>query len=634
MFWRTALALLALIEVHGQHTKEPSSDANYSSPHLILWVLDDIGWSDVGYHGSTFPTPNIDELALSGVELDRMYVMPQCSPTRSAVMTGRFAFRTGMQHFTTLMPGSSAGLPKDSPTIAEQLRKTHDTHMIGKWHLGNSDWKQTPTGRGFNSYTGYMQGQTDYYNRTVASCVIGGVCLFPANKNAKSPFGPNANAYDFWNNSKATTQDFGKYTLDSYMERAEQILAPYGSASPPEKPLFLYFAEQHLHIPIESPPYSRHLQRCQKRGVKGGSTVVNRTVLCAMASMLDESMGEFVAKLKAYGMWDNTLIWVLSDNGGMTHWSENFPASASSNYPLRGGKTTLFEGGMRSVSLMNGGVVPPWARGTKVTKLLHAVDVLPTFLGRARSGAGRVPADVDGLDAWRVITGGATQDNVTAAMKRNDFEVDRGEGGAGDGRQAEGWRTELPLQIAINPMQVTGKFPHVPQPTDGSINYTALIVWPYKILIGDSYIRAGGMAGDRDGYWHPDGNYTYTPPPPECRNASVLRLFNIELDEGETTNLAFEPSQSERVRNMTRRVREVWASKSHGYVEPQTNIPHPRANPRLHSWIWAPWRALSGGDEEAVRAEELEAGTALLQRQQQASTEDGGGGLDMLGLAL
>ncbi|CAE8600890.1 unnamed protein product, partial [Polarella glacialis] len=111
------------------------------SPNVVLLVLDDIGWADVGYHGGNFPTPNIDKLAKTGVELDRMYVMPQCSPTRAAIMTGRYSFRTGLQHFETLLPGATGGIPSGTPTIADTFKSAgYATHMVGKWHIGYSKW--------------------------------------------------------------------------------------------------------------------------------------------------------------------------------------------------------------------------------------------------------------------------------------------------------------------------------------------------------------------------------------------------------------------------------------------------------------------------------------------------------------
>ena len=112
-----------------------TSAKNATKPlHLILLVLDDVGWADVGYHGSDFATPNIDALSSSGIELDRMYAMPQCSPTRASLLTGRYAWNMGMQHFTTIFPGTSAGVPTENPMMPEELKKAgYAPHAIGKW---------------------------------------------------------------------------------------------------------------------------------------------------------------------------------------------------------------------------------------------------------------------------------------------------------------------------------------------------------------------------------------------------------------------------------------------------------------------------------------------------------------------
>merc|ERR1719450_1192576 len=122
--WRAlALALLTVV-------------AQGKPPHLVLMVLDDMGYDDVGYHGSDFPTPNIDKLATEGVRLERYYVQQVCSPPRSALLSGRYPFHTGMQHKTTLHPESHAHLPLNATTLAEGLRKVgYRTHAIGKWHL-------------------------------------------------------------------------------------------------------------------------------------------------------------------------------------------------------------------------------------------------------------------------------------------------------------------------------------------------------------------------------------------------------------------------------------------------------------------------------------------------------------------
>ncbi|CAK0903303.1 unnamed protein product [Prorocentrum cordatum] len=545
--------------------------AGAARPNVVLLVFDDLGWADVGYHGGNFPTPNIDRLASDGVKLERMYVMPQCSPTRAAIMTGRYSFRTGLQHFETIMPGSSPGLPDDSKTLAQVFQDAgYATHMIGKWHLGYSMWSQSPLGKGFDTFYGYMQGQVDYYNRTIPTCGPN-LCVYPLNRPFSSKFGPAADGYDFWDGRTPVTEDFGKYTVDKYEARLDEVLCPYGGTSPPSKPFFLYFAEQQVHIPLQAPPDARHMEACS--GVVGGTRSVNRTVLCSMASRLDESVGRLEALLKKNGVWNETLIFAVADNGGMTQWSPDWPASASSNWPLRGGKTTLFEGGVRVPAFLSGGALPTAARGRTSEQLLHATDILPTLAGFAGIP---VPSRHDGVDAWSAVVHGGTP-----------------------------CRTEIPLNIGRNPLGglpwLVTRLAH-----DGATNYSALISWPWKVLVGAPYIEFGTLLptrakeSRRDGYWGVEP-YNYTAPDEDLD--LPVRLYNLEQDEAEHHNLANSSEYQVVLKKLVSRV-EWYASKDNGWVQPQSNVPWQRANPMFHSWTWAPFRSGPADTLDEVEASE------------------------------
>jgi hypothetical protein len=156
---------------------------------------------------------------------------------------------------------------------------------------------------------------------------------------------------------------------------------------------------------------------------------------------------------------------VVSDNGGMTNWDDDFPASASSNWPLRGGKTTVHEGGVRVVSFLFGGAVPVEARGTKRSGLMHVTDVMPTLIQLANGGApslsspSATPPVYDGMNVWSsLITGSPTRDS-------------------------------LPLSIAVNrDLSLTGPSLNPFEPHGHDLNYTAAISWPYKVIVGESYI--------------------------------------------------------------------------------------------------------------------------------------------------
>ena len=163
-----------------------------SSPKIIIQlVIDDLGHADTTLQTDVIspdiPTPNLKKLTSQGVLLSNMHVQPVCSPTRSALMTGRFPFRDGMQHENTIAPGSLAAIPRTTLTVPEMLKSstkrspnsansaksttatTWSTYAVGKWHLGYSSFSHTPVGRGFDNFVGYFQGQVDYYNKTIAN---------------------------------------------------------------------------------------------------------------------------------------------------------------------------------------------------------------------------------------------------------------------------------------------------------------------------------------------------------------------------------------------------------------------------------------------------------------------------------
>mmetsp|Transcript_81438 Transcript_81438/g.225539 ORF Transcript_81438/g.225539 Transcript_81438/m.225539 type:complete len:515 (+) Transcript_81438:45-1589(+) len=490
---------------------------NAKRPHVVLMVIDDVGWDDVGYHGSDFPTPNMDKLASQGVRLNRYYVQQVCSPTRSALLSGRYPFRTGMQHRGTLLPGSTARLPESATTLAEAFLKAgYRRHAIGKWHLGYASWKYTPLGRGFESYSGYLQGQGDYYQHTMAH---GGW-----------PDPQGRTGFDFWRNKTAAKDQIGKYSMEFYMAEAQRVI----DAHDPEQPLFLYFAHQEQHVPLQAPPepeYSANCAAINKTQPEGR----NRHTLCTMMSRLDRAIGDFVSMLKRKGLWEDTVMWVTADNGGMTRWGPILAeASVASNYPLRGGKATLFEGGVRVVSFVTGGRVPPCAAGTAREGLIQHVDVAATLasLGGADLGAG-----VDGLDVWDVLArGGASP------------------------------RSEVPINIDTS---------------DPKAPFSALIDGKWKLINAETNVR--------DGWWSSDP-YMRTPPnasqvPVRVAGEQVM-LFDLSTDPQERRNVATD--HEDVVLKMLHRIQEL-ADPANGYRDPQPQPVDPRADPRHHDGCLAPW---------------------------------------------
>jgi arylsulfatase A-like enzyme len=525
-----------------------------SRPHIVLMPLDDLGWADVGYHGSDFPTPVIDRLATTeGVRLENYYVQQVCSPTRSALMTGRYPFRIGMQHATTLMPGSTAAIPMETPTLAEQLKSQgYSTHAIGKWHLGNARWSNTPLGRGFDSYLGYLQGACDYYNKTVGVGTL-------ASK-APEVIANSLTGFDFWKDKEAlweeqaTTSSAGHYTVDRYQRQAQEIL----DAHDPQQPLFMYFAHQNLHEPLQYPPEQKYKDVCAHVEHTGEQTYgLDRHTLCAMMARLDAAIGELETMLKKKGMWNNTVVWVTSDNGGMLPpgVGGGNAGSMSSNYPLRGGKATMFEGGVRVPCFVTGGLVPPGARNTTVTGLVQHVDVPTTLAALVGVNMSRTS---DGFDVWDVISSG-----VPSPREEVPVNVDT---------------SLLPKLISLAKDGLM----------DGFHNDNALIQKNWKLIRGGTELYDG---------WSTNDPYTIVPPAAEDSFQRVhghrVWLFDLQADPEERRNVAAE--KPDIVRRMLDRLHEL-SQPRHGYVAPQKNTPHARALPSLHNGSWAPFL----GDDEVL----------------------------------
>lgn len=231
----------------------------------------------------------------------------------------------------------------DAPTLAESMKAAgYATAAIGKWHLGYAHWKNTPMARGFDFHKGYFQGEIDYYNKTFK---------------IPSRFLPvvNVTGFDWWEGKTVLRNETGLYNPDILDTTMEQVIEQHPASA---KPLFLYYAHQLAHVPLETPPPFNISSAC--------TSIVDplRRTYCTMMQILDSSLGRLEAALRAKpGMWENTLVVVVSDNGGMPNVPGGFPDSAGCNFPLRGGKGTPFEGGVRVPALMMGGVIPESLQG-------------------------------------------------------------------------------------------------------------------------------------------------------------------------------------------------------------------------------------------------------------------------------
>eukprot|EP00947_MAST-08B_sp_MAST-8B-sp1_P001692 g1692.t1 len=360
--------------------------------NILFVVSDDLGWNDVSFHGSPqIPTPNLDYLASTGVVLDSHHAQPVCSPTRTSIMSGRHVIHTGI--YMPFEQGTAYHLDLNYTLLPGYMKKLgYDTAMIGKWHCGQNTLSALPTGRGFDSYFGYWSGAEDYYThecRGAYDLADGIRTAFEFNGTYSTPLW-TAKAVDFIRkraaDTSATASDNGN-----------------GQANydKPQKPWFMYLAYQNVHWPLEAP--QSYLD--QFANTTGGSK--QRQAVCAMAKIMDDGIGNLTTALRETNQLDSTLIVFTADSP--TNLNEG---TWSSNYPMRGGKNTIWGGGHRVAALVRGGpgVLAPSLVGGTLNQHIHVSDWVRSLVHFAADDAAAfetlVPPseppylDGDGIDVW------------------------------------------------------------------------------------------------------------------------------------------------------------------------------------------------------------------------------------------
>ncbi|XP_077870303.1 arylsulfatase I-like [Saccoglossus kowalevskii] len=337
-----------------------------SRPNIVFVLADDLGWHDVGYHDSVIKTPNIDQLAAEGVKLENYYVSSWCAPSRVNLMTGRYRIRTGLYGDVCDFMGIH------ETTLADKLYEAgYYTAMVGKWHLSGFEHAECyPTHRGFQTFLGYHGGSQNYFTHRRG--------------------GPHA-PYDFWANDTSIAVKYeGQYSTMIFADEAQRIIRQHNT----KQPLFLYLSFQAVHVPLLVPPSYEDQYRSLIEDDK-------RRVYAAMASCMDEAIGNVTATLKEKGLWNNTVFIFSSDNGAT-------PTDGGSNWPLRGRKGLWYEGGIRAVGFVNSHLLSDHVTGTTNHELIHVTDWFPTLLRLAKADLhGLKP--LDGIDQWETISRG----NVT-----------------------------------------------------------------------------------------------------------------------------------------------------------------------------------------------------------------------------
>jgi arylsulfatase A-like enzyme len=335
-------------------------------PNVVVMVMDDLGCHDLGYLGATdLSTPNIDALARSGIAFRNWYSnAPVCAPARSSILSGRFPARAGV-------PNNGPPLPKDVPTIASVLKQSgYRTGAIGKWHLGSTD-DTCPNAHGFEYFYGFHAGCVDYYShryywgepRTV-------------------------NYHDLWRNRTEIFED-GQYLTERIAEEASQFILQSH-----DQPFFAYVAFNAPHYPMHAP---------EKYKARFTALVPERQMYAAMIAAADEGIGRVRHALEQSGHGENTLVFLVGDNGATTEkragLNQNY-ATAGNNGPFKGFKFSLFDGGMHVPGCVS------WpARihpGSITSELAMSMDILPTI---CRATGAQAPSGMNGLDILDVLTG-------------------------------------------------------------------------------------------------------------------------------------------------------------------------------------------------------------------------------------
>ena len=332
------LAGVLLVVVACVHT----SSAQVRRPNIVMIVGDDMGYADIGVHGSKdIPTPHIDALAKGGVRFTDAYVTgPHCSPTRAGLLTGRYQQRFGHEVNMGADAGPNSGLPPSERTIADRLKAAgYRTALFGKWHLGSAAHLH-PMSRGFDEFYGFLDGDHSYSESTA---------------NGANPL------YD----RRVPVEPSG-YLTDVLTDRAVTFIKREKS-----RPFFLYLAYNAVHTPMHAP--EKYLARFRGIGDQ------QRRTYAAMMSAMDDGIGRVVAALREEGLENNTLIFFFSDNGGPT--MPGTTINGATNTPLRGSKRQTWEGGIRVPFMIRWkGRLP---EGKVDSRPIIQLDVLPTVLAAA-----------------------------------------------------------------------------------------------------------------------------------------------------------------------------------------------------------------------------------------------------------
>ena len=363
--------LCLLVFSCNQKTEQKSKNKN---PNILLIIADDAGWNDVSYNGSEIQTPNIDWLATNGVQLNRFYTNPTCSPSRVSLLTGMPASRIGI--VAPISGKSKKTLPDSITTLPQALKKqNYQNALFGKWHLG-LDIENGPNAFGFDYSYGFLHGQIDQYTHRY--------------KNGDA---------SWYRNDKMINEE--GHTTDLVTKEAIEWITKKRDKT---KSFYAQLAFSAPHFPLQEEdrwkaPYLEIIKNDSRRD------------FAAAMSHMDNSIGLLMETLKKENLGENTIIIFLSDNGAMENWYPDVQYNGKfkpnsvlgSNFPLRDWKTSNYEGAIRVPAVMY------WKNHLNNTinaNYISISDLMPTILSLVGSN---IPKDVEGRNVWASILNSKTK---------------------------------------------------------------------------------------------------------------------------------------------------------------------------------------------------------------------------------
>ncbi|TKG97123.1 sulfatase [Puteibacter caeruleilacunae] len=355
-------------------------------PNVLLIMVDDLGYGDLSCYGSEIPTPNLDQLASSGIRFTQFYVGgPVCTPSRFSLLTGCYPQRSQKNLTGAIMPGQDRSLVNEEQTIAEYLKRVdYQTGIIGKWHLGHFSKEALPTHHGFDFFVGHGGGCIDYFEHD---------------------YGDLEN--DWYRNDEFIEEK--GYSTHLLTKHAKNYLDTLNQ----DKPFFLFLSYNAPHYGKttlkKEDARTLVLKEYESHGVKLMNTLqvpvedlkkvesiedIYRRYYAAMVVSVDEAIGQVIKKLKETGEYENTIIWFLSDNGA---YSKSYYAHGD-NGDLRGEKASLYEGGIRVPSIC---VWPGKVKsGIEFDGVVGSHDILPTI---QHITGFKTDYPVDGVDVTKTL---------------------------------------------------------------------------------------------------------------------------------------------------------------------------------------------------------------------------------------